>query len=152
MQIKTIILMTGLLCILLAIAGCTQNTPVAPQTTVPAATQTGPVTIATPDLAVSPTDSIIEGNKIDFNVDKDYLANVIVTFQGGNGLKQVNKIDATLIRADGQVITKEVGITMGSTATLEGTKNTDRVVVYATMKDGKRYKIIDSLYPFKPRA
>lgn len=95
---------------------------------------------------------MIEAYKLDVNVDKDYLGNVIVTFQGGSGLKQVTKIDATLNRADGQVKTADVGITLGATATLEGTKNTDRVMVYATMRDGKRYKIIDSLIPFKPRV
>jgi hypothetical protein len=153
MQIKTIILITGLLCVLLAIAGCTgtQNTPVVTQGTVPAVTQTASATVAGPDLEVSPTDSIIEAYKVNFNIEKDHLGNIIVEFQGGSGLKQVNKIDVTLNRADGQVINNEVGITMGDTVTLEGTKNTDRVMVYVTMKDGKRYKIIDSLVPFKTR-
>jgi hypothetical protein len=154
MHIKTIILLTGLLCALLAIAGCTgtQNAPVAPQGTVAAVTQTLSATSAGPDLVVSPTDSMIEAYKLDVNVDKDYLGDVIVTFQGGAGLKQVTKIDATLNRADGQVIMKDVGITLGSTVTLAGTKNTDRVMVYASMRDGKRYKIIDSLLPYKPRV
>jgi hypothetical protein len=106
----------------------------------------------TPDLVPSPTDSIIDANKVNINVEKDYLGNIIVTFQGGNGLKQVNKIDVTVIRADGQVKTADVGILVDDQATLEGTKNTDRVVVYVTMKDGKRYKIIDTLMPFKPRV
>lgn len=152
MQIKTIILITSLLCVLLAIAGCTGTSPVAPQATVTAVTQAVPATSPTPDLVVSPTDSIIEGNNVIINVDKDYLANVIVTFQGGNGLKQVNKIEVTLIRADGQEINKEVGTTIGSTATLEGTKNADRIMVYVTMKDGKKYKVVDTLIPFKPRV
>lgn len=82
MHIKTIMLIAGLLCALLAIAGCTgtQNVPVATQGTVPAAAQTAYATSAGPDLAVSPTDSIIEANKVNINVEKDYLANVIVTF------------------------------------------------------------------------
>ena len=153
MQIKTIILITGLLCTLLAIAGCTgtQNAPVVTQT-VAAVTQAVPATTAGPDLVVSPTDSVIEANSVIFNVDKDYLANVIVTFQGGNGLKQVNKIDVTLIRADGLTKTADVGTTIGSAATLEGTKNTDRIMVYVTMKDGKKYKVVDTLIPFKPRV
>lgn len=153
MYIKTILLITGLLCVLLAIAGCTgtQNAPVVTQVTVPAVTQTASATLAGPDLAVSPTDSIIEAKKVNVNVEKDYLGNVIVTFQGGNGLQQVNKIDVTLNRADGVVKTADVGIGVGDTVTLEGTKNTDRVIVYVTMKDGKRYKIIDSLMAFKPR-
>ena len=154
MHIKTIIVITGMLCVLLAIAGCTgtQNPPVSPQGTVPAVTQTASATPAGPDLAVSPTDSIIEANKVNVNVEKDYLANIIVTFQGGNGLQQVNKIDVTLNRADGQIKTSDVGIRVGDSVTLEGTKNTDRVMVYVTLKDGKRYKIFDSLMPFRPRT
>ena len=153
MQIKTIISITGLLCVLLAIAGCTgtQNSPVVTQGTVPAATQTASPTSAGPDLVPSPTDSIIDAYKLDFNVEKDYLGNVIVTFQGGRGLQQVNKIDVTLNRADGLVKTADVGINMGDSVTLEGTKNTDRVMIYVTMKDGRRYKIVDSLVPFKTR-
>jgi hypothetical protein len=153
MHVKTILLITGLLCALLAIAGCTgtQNAPVT-QATVPATTQTASPTLAGPDLVVSPTDSIIEANRVNVNVDKDYLGNVIVTFQGGNGLHMVNTIDVTLIRADGVVKTSEVGIMVGDSRTLEGTKDTDRVMVNVTMKDGKRYKIVDSLMPFRPRT
>jgi hypothetical protein len=152
MQLKTIILITGILAVLLAIAGCTGTSPVVPQGTVTAVTQAVPATTPTPDLVVSPTDSIIEANSVIINVDKDYLANVIVTFQGGNGLKQVNKIEVTLIRADGLTKTADVGTTIGSAVTLEGTKNADRIMVYVTMKDGKRYKVVDSLIPFKPRV
>ena len=154
MQLKTIILITALLCVLLAFAGCTgtHNAPVVTQATVPAGTQTASPTLAGPDLVVSPTDSIIDANKVNVNVEKDYLGNVIVTFQGGNGLQQVNRIEVTLIRADGQIKTSDVGIRVGDTITLEGTKDTDRVTVYVTLKDGKRYKIIDSLMPFRPRT
>jgi hypothetical protein len=153
MQIKTIILITGLLCVLLAFAGCTgtQNSAVTP---VPATSAiAGPSAVVTvgADLVPSPTDSIIEANKVNVNVEKDYLGNVIVTFQGGSGLQMVNKIDVTLNRADGVVKTDVVGIKVDDTATLEGTKNTDRVMVFVTMKDGKRYKIIDNLVPYRAR-
>ncbi len=155
MHIKTIVMMTGLLCALLAIAGCTgtQNSPAVTQVTVPPSAQIpAPTTLAGPDLAVSPTDSMLEANKVNVNVEKDYLGNVIVTFQGGNGLQLVNKIDVTLNRADGLVKTSDVGIRVGDTVTLEGTKDTDRLVVYVTMKDGKRYKIVDSSMPYRPRT
>jgi hypothetical protein len=153
MQIKTIILITGLLCVLLVIAGCTgtQNSPVVPQVTVPAGTQAAVAAPAGPDLVVSPTDSILDANKVNVNVEKDHLANIIVTFQGGSGLQQVNKIDVTLNRADGQVKTADVGIRVDDSVTLEGTRNTDRVMVYVTMKDGKRYKVVDTLVSFKAR-
>jgi hypothetical protein len=154
MHNKTIILITGLLCVLLAFAGCTgtPNAPVVPQGTVAAVTQTIIATSAGPDLVVSPTDSMIDAYKLDVNVDKDYLGDVIVTFQGGAGLKQVNKIDATLTRGDGLIKTEDVGIRIGDNVILNGTKITDRVMVYATMKDGKRYKIVDTRVPYKPRV
>jgi hypothetical protein len=142
-----------LLCILLAITGCTgtQNSAATPVPGTPAAAGPSSVVTTGADLVPSPTDSILEANKINVNVEKDYLGNVIVTFQGGSGLQQVNKIDATLNRADGQVKTADVGIRLDDTVTLEGTKNTDRLIVYVSMKDGKRYKIIDSLMPYKAR-
>jgi hypothetical protein len=152
MQHKFIISGLVLLCILLALTGCTgtQNTPAAPAP----ATSSGAVPSAAPaapDLEPSPTDSIIEANKVNVNVEKDHLANIIVTFQGGSGLAQVNKIDVTLNRADGQVKTADVGIRVDDSVTLEGTRNTDRVMVYVTMKNGQRYKIIDTLVSFKAR-
>jgi len=63
----------------------------------------------------------------------------------------VNKIDVTLNRADGQVKTADVGIRVDDSVTLEGTRNTDRVMVYVSMKNGQRYKIIDTLVSFKAR-
>jgi hypothetical protein len=151
MQGKLTISGLVLLCILLAITGCTgtQNSAATPVPATSAAAGPSAVVTAVADLIPSPTDSILEANKVNVNVEKDYLGNVIVTFQGGSGLQQVNKIDATLNRADGQVKTTDVGISVDDTATLEGTKNTDRVIVYVTMKDGKRYKVVDSLMPYR---
>ncbi len=142
-----------LLCILLACAGCTgsQNPPATPGT-VPPAAQTGTMApAATPDLVPSPTDSMVDANRVNVNVEKDYLAEVTVTFQGGSGLQQVNKIDVTLNRADGGITKKEVGIRVDDSVTLEGTKDTDRIIVHVTMKDGRTYKIIDSLLPYRTR-
>jgi hypothetical protein len=148
---RTALIIT-LLCMLLALAGCTgsPSSPAASPATAQAAPPSAAVTSG-PDMVPSSTDSIIEANKVNINVEKDYLANVVVTFQGGNGLAQVNKIDVTLNRADGQVKTANIGINVGDSATLEGTKDTDRVIVYVTMKDGKRYKLVDSLVPFRTR-
>lgn len=152
MQEKTILSGIVLICILVAITGCTasQKPVETPAATSSAATPAAAVTAGT-DLVTSPTDSILEANKVNINVEKDHLGNVIVTFQGGSGLQQVNKIDVTLNRADGQVKTGTVGINMDDSLTLEGTKNTDRVMVYVSMKDGKRYKLVDTLVPFKAR-
>jgi ABC-type glycerol-3-phosphate transport system substrate-binding protein len=154
MHIYRTALIVTLLCMLLALAGCSgsQSAPATPQATAkvafPSASAAAP---SGPDIVPSPTDSIIEGNKVNINVEKDYIGSITVTFQGGNGLAQVNKIDVTLNRADGQVKTANVGINVGDTATLEGTKDTDRIIVYVTMKDGKRYKLVDSLVAYRTR-
>jgi hypothetical protein len=152
MQREFIISGLILLCILLVLSGCTgtQNAPTSPAPTTPAAT-VPPAAPAGPDLEPSPTDTIVDANKVNINVEKDYLGNVIVTFQGGSGLNQVNKIDVTLNRADGLVKTADVGIKVDDSVTLEGSKNTDRIMVYVSMKDGKRYKIIDALVPYRAR-
>ena len=85
------------------------------------------------------------------NIEKDYLGMIHATFQGGPGLGLVKKIEVTVNRADGQVKTAEVGIKIDDTASLEGTKQTDRVMVFATLNDGKTYKIFDELVAYKPR-
>jgi hypothetical protein len=152
MQRKTVLSGIVLIGILVIIAGCTgsQNPAATPVPTASAAEPAAAVT-AGADLVPSPTDSLLEANKVNINVEKDYLGNVIVTFQGGSGLQQVNNIDVTLNRADGQIKTGEVGIRVDDSLTLEGTKNTDRVIVYVSMKDGKRYKVIDDLSAYRAR-
>jgi hypothetical protein len=153
MQWKLAISGLVLLCLFIALTGCTgtQNPATTPAPATSASAAPSAVITAAADLVPSPTDSIIDANKVNVNVEKDYLGNVIVTFQGGSGLQMVNNVEATLNRADGQVKTADVGNRVDDTATLEGTKNTDRVMVYVTMKDGKRYKIVDSLVPYKAR-
>ncbi|OPX62001.1 MULTISPECIES: hypothetical protein [unclassified Methanoregula] len=152
MQQKTILSGIVLVCILVVVAGCTGTQKPADTPAVTSAAAIPPATVtAGADLVPSPTDSILAANNVNINVEKDHLGNVIVTFQGGSGLQQVNRIDVTLNRADGQVKTGEVGIRADDQLTLEGTKSTDRVMVYVSMKDGKRYKLVDTLVPFKAR-
>ena len=152
MQHTTILSGIVLICILVAIAGCTGTQKPADTPVVTPAAAIAPATVtAGADLVPSPTDSILAANNVNINVEKDHLGNVIVTFQGGSGLQQVNRIDVTLNRADGQIKTGEVGIRVDDQLTLEGTKSTDRVIVSVSMKDGKRYKLVDALVPFKAR-
>lgn len=152
MQLKSTLPVLVLLCMLLLIAGCTgtQNATATPTQTPAAAAQVTAVP-TTSSLVPSPTDQMLLSQMINVNVEKDYLGNVIVTFQGGSGLIHVKKIDVTLNRADGQVKTGSLGVQVDDTVTLEGTKDTDRVMVYATMDDGKTYKIVDALSAYKTR-
>ena len=140
-----------LICIALAFAGCTGT-----QTT-PAASPTGTTTgssgsSAAANLVVSPTDALPDSSMVTVDIgEKDYLGNIPVIFQGGMGQVQVKNIDVTLYRSDGQVKTATLGIKKGDQVELEGTKQTDRVVVRVSMYTGKTYTINDVLSPYRTR-
>jgi hypothetical protein len=143
-----------ILCIAIAIAGCT-GTPEPLVTTAPPASPAAATTLETGGggAALVPTenDPLDAARSVTVNIEKDYLGIIRATFQGGPGLVHVRKIDVTVNRADGQVKTAPVGIEMDDSASIEGTKDTDRVMVFVTLSDGKTYKIFDDLVAFKPR-
>lgn len=153
MNPRIALLFVALLCIAIALAGCT-GTPAQPATT---ATPTSPAEATTlkagggADLVPTENDPLDAARSVSVNIEKDYLGMIRATFQGGPGLVHVRKIDVTVNRADGQVKTVPVGIEMEDSATIEGTKDTDRVRVFVTLSDGKTYKIYDELMAFKPR-
>lgn len=85
------------------------------------------------------------------NAGKDHLGIIHVTFQGGPGLIHVRKREVVTNRADGQVLSSAPAIRLDDTVEIEGTKETDRVMVHVTLDDGKTYRIFDERIPFKPR-
>ena len=134
----------------LAIAGCTgtQNTSAAPA----AGSGTGSSGSSAVNMVVSPTDAVPEYNFVMADVgEKDYLGNIPVIFQGGMGQIHVKKIDVTLYRSDGQVKTATLGTNKGDQVELEGTKQTDRVVVRVSMDNGQSYTIKDVMSPYRTR-
>ncbi|PKL70504.1 MAG: hypothetical protein CVV30_03895 [Methanomicrobiales archaeon HGW-Methanomicrobiales-1] len=151
MKNRIILSLVFLICIALAIAGCTGT-----QTT-SAASPTGTTTgssgsSAAGNLAVSPTDAVPDYNMVTVDVgEKDYLGNIPVIFQGGMGQIHVKKIDVTLYRSDGQIKTATIGINKGDQAELEGTKQTDRVVVRVSMDNGQSFTINDVQSPYRTR-
>ena len=152
MQYRITLSLIFLICAALAIAGCTvaQNTPAAPA----AGSGTGSTgTPASPgNLAVSPTDVVPEYNMVKVDVsEKDYLGTIPVIFQGGMGQIHVTKIDVTLYRSDGQVKTATTDAKKGEQVELEGTKQTDRVVVKVSMDNGQTYTINDVQSPYRTR-
>jgi len=153
MQLKAVLSLVLLMIAIIAFAGCTGTQPTAaPATQSSGAAGTAPAaapSVSGASLVPSPTDSVVAARQVNINIEKDYLGNVIYTFQGGAGLIHVKKIDITLNRADGTTRTGTLGITVDSTATLEGTKNTDRAIVSVTLDDGNTYKMVDTLVPFK---
>ena len=76
---------------------------------------------------------------------------ITVTFRGGKGQIFVQKIVATVVRSDGQVITKELDrpengqISVGEFMTFQGTTGVDRVIVVVTLVSKGDFKILDML-------
>ena len=139
-----------LICAALAIAGCTgtQNPSAAPA----AGSGTGSLSSSAGNMVVSPTDAMPDYNFVKADVgEKDYLGNIPVIFQGGMGQIHVKKIDVTLYRSDGQVKTATIGINKGDLVELEGTRQTDRVVVRVSMDNGQSYTINDVLREYRTR-
>jgi hypothetical protein len=155
MQYRVTFSIIILLCAALVIAGCTgtQNAPAAPAA--PAA-GSGAGSSGTPasagNMVVSPTDAVPDYNMVTADVgEKDYLGNIPVIFQGGMGQIHVKKIDVTLYRSDGQVRTATIGTKKGDQVELEGTKQTDRVVVRVSMDNGQSYTINDLMSSYRTR-
>lgn len=153
MNSRYVLLFATLLCIVTVIAGCTgtQNAPAAATPSSQPSAAGTPASTSSASLVPTETDSLDAARSVTVNIEKDHLGTIIATFQGGAGLIHVRKIDVTLNRADGQTKTASVGIKAGDSASLEGTKQTDRCIVYVTLDDGKSYKIFDDLIPYKPR-
>jgi hypothetical protein len=101
---------------------------------------------------VSPTDVVPDNNQVSVIVqEKEYNANIPVVFDGGKGQYLVKSAQVTLYRSDGQVITKPLGIRKGDVVNLEGTRQTDRVVVHVSQVNGQTYKVADVLSEYRTR-
>jgi hypothetical protein len=152
MQNKTPFLAILLLCAAIGIAGCTgtPNVPaLPPATAAPAGTQ---APLAQNNLVVSPTDVVPVTNLVSVIVqEKEYSGIIPVVFDGGKGQFLVKSVAVTLYRADGQSSTVSLGIKKGDVVNLEGTRQTDRVVVYVTEMNGETYKVTDVLSPYRTR-
>jgi hypothetical protein len=76
---------------------------------------------------------------------------ITVTFRGGEGQIFLQKITATVVQSDGQVITKELDrpengqISVGDSMTFPGTTGVDRVIVWVTLTRWGDLKIMDKL-------
>jgi hypothetical protein len=149
MQVNNTIAVILLLCTIIAFTGCT-GTPGTPDGT-SSVSGTGSATSGG-SLVPSPTDVIPDYNMVKVDIgEKDYLGNIPVIFQGGMGQIHVKNIDVTLYRADGQIRKAAIGANKGDEVELEGTKETDRVVVFITMDNGQTYKTNDVLSEYRTR-
>lgn len=147
MQYRTTFFLIILVCSAAILAGCTG-----------APGSSGPVTGSSTssssgsNLVPSPTDKVPDQNAVTIDIgEKDYLGSIPVIFQGGMGQVHVKKIEVTVYRSDGQTKTALVGTSKGDEADLEGTKQTDRVVVFVTFDNGDRLKTNDVLSAYRTR-
>ena len=154
MQKKISVLLILLLCAAIGIAGCTgtTGTPATPSATgAPTGTQ-APSAPAQNNLVPSPTDVVPDNNAVTVVVqEKDYLGQIPVVMGGGKGQILVKSARIVLYRSDGQVINEKLGINKDDTTNLQGTKQTDRVVVYVSEVNGKEYKVADVLSEYRTR-
>ncbi len=137
------LLFTGILALLLILtAGCT-SVPLPQQAQSPTGT-----------LAAAPVVTLPVASSVDVMVmQKDSVYQTVdVVFGGGNGQVVVSSCNVVFTRSDGTSETKQLKPEKGATVTFQGTKGTDRVEVTVTMKDGKTYRIIDQLVPYRSRG
>lgn len=143
-----------LLCAAAVFAGCsgTQGSSASAPAGTGAGSSAGGASSSGNALVVSPTDVVPESNMVTIDVgEKDYLGKIPVTFQGGMGMIHAKKVDITVYLADGQVKTATVGTNKGDAVEIQGTKQTDRVVVYVTFDNGQRLKTNDVMSAYRTR-
>jgi hypothetical protein len=155
MQQQFSFLVILLICLAIGLAGCTgmPNTPA----TQPASAGTAAATQASSapaqnNLVVSPTDVVPVNNAVTVYVqEKVYDGTIPVVMGGGKGQILVKSARVVLYRSDGQVINQLLGINKDDTTRLQGTKQTDRVVVYVSEVNGQEYKVVDVLSEYRTR-
>jgi hypothetical protein len=152
MQQKITFLLILVVCAAIGIAGCTGTTSTPAQPAPATAAGTQAAAPATNNLVVSPTDVIPDNNQVSVIVqEKVYDAKIPVIFDGGKGQYLVKSARVTLYRSDGQVINENLGIKKGDEIRLQGTMQTDRIVVYVSEVNGQEYKVTDVMSPYRTR-
>ncbi|MDD1716588.1 MAG: hypothetical protein LUQ01_06285 [Methanolinea sp.] len=148
---KAIFLILLLFAVILA-AACTEIPPPAPATSIP--TSTTPQPTPSFSLVPEPTDVIPAVYSVSIQVTKNTIStdpSITVSFRGGQGLGFVETMQAVVILSDGKEGSGSVdNPRIGSEIILPGTTKTDRVMVYVTIDNGVRYKVIDQDMPFQP--
>src|SRR5208283_5628407 len=159
MKASTILVLIVLVCCAVTIAGCTSSQTTSPGSPSGSATTSGTSSPAT-TLTTNPTDVMPANIAVTVTVgEKDYLGNIPVTFNGGDGQVNVNSIKVVLTRVDGTTDTESLGSNAGDIVNLAGTRGngtyageSDRVEVYVTMNNGQTYKIDDVLRQYRSRS
>lgn len=100
-------------------------------------------------LVPRPTDTIPSGQTLYFHVDKDPVtAKITVIFAGSAGVGSISSAEVKVTHPGGAVATGIILPLKGvSEITLDGSKETDRLEIIATMTTGETYRVRDELLP-----
>ena len=144
-----LLLVTGLV----LVAGCTDSS--SPATPVPTPIPTSPPSTETstsaPNLVPNPTDVVPTTLSVTVAASKDPITgDIVVTFNGGKGMDQVNILKTTVIASNGKVTEKNLKAEINSEAIFtvaagEATTGTDRVMAKVWYNDGSSYIIYDKI-------
>ncbi|MDD1694121.1 MAG: DUF4330 domain-containing protein [Methanoregula sp.] len=149
MQYKLPVLLILLVCAAIAFAGCTGTTGSSGTATSGSGSYAGSAA-AESNLVTSPTDVVPENNAVTVTVqEKVYDKTIPVVFNGGKGQSLVKSIDVTMYTSDGRVVQAKIGTNKDDTVTLQGTAQTDRVVVHVSEMNGQTYTVADVLVPYR---
>jgi len=116
---------------------------------------------STSDISPGPVVTLPPGYEAEVQVNKNTIATnpyIDVIYRGGKGQIFLQKMFVQVQTSEGKVETGELvrpeggQISVGDKVRLMGTTGTDRVIVTATVPAlNGDFKILDELYPFKPR-
>lgn len=102
-------------------------------------------------LVPQPTQLIPGDQTFFFQVQKNPVtAKITVTFTGSAGVDSINSADVTVFHPDGSVTTGIIMPRKGVPETvLTGSTGTDRVEIIVNMYNGKTYRVVDKLIPYR---
>jgi hypothetical protein len=149
-RVAILVLMSAVLCCLLA-AGCTNEEPVTPATTLPVTpmptTETPTVTVPPAVQTTEPVQSLPPERQVSLVLTKDRPTSEIhLLYQGGPGEIFVTKILMRVYAADGTykeyVMNNAQKPIPGDEIVAPGTRNPDRCEVFV-ISSGTRYKVMD---------
>lgn len=129
-----------LVVLLLLVSGCVSPWPAGDGT--PPVPTPGPVQTLPPGKDVT----------IQVNEKDTSYATITVIFSGGEGQVAVTDILVRVTRPDGEIIMEHLPPVKGSEVIIQGSRDTDRIEVFVTLNTGNRYKVIDTLLPYRTRG
>ncbi|MDD1677717.1 MAG: hypothetical protein LUO93_00850 [Methanomicrobiales archaeon] len=157
MRLFQIILLLCTVALLAVGAGCAGNQPSGPPITTP--TTPNPTTVI-PTVGLSltpgPVQTLPGGATLSFEVNAGpslIKPTVVVVFRGGSGQSQVQSMEITFIRPNGQFETRSLDAKVGSEEEFTVARDeVDRVVITVTLFSGQRFRVWDQTFDYFSHA